>query len=285
MPNFFRSKGFILIIVTLLLLVIVGISGNPYNSVNGLGNLISVPLAPVQMVIAKIETALQSISSYFRNVSRVNEENERLKAEIEVLRKDSAELEGYKERVQELRETLNLKNQLGEFDPIGANVISSDAGNWFNTFRIDRGTRDGIFYNQPIISSKGLVGRVTQADITSSKGEAIIDPNSVLYGRIIRTRDLVRVKGELNLKDKGLCKMDYIPADVDILVGDYIETSGMGGIYPKGILVGKVIEVRKSGDELNKYAIIEPAVDFKRLEDIIVLKTRSSDEAVGGMGK
>jgi rod shape-determining protein MreC len=79
--------------------------------------------------------------------------------------------------------------------------------------------------------------------------------------------------------------MDYIPIDVDIMVGDAIETSGIGGIYPKGIIIGKVKEVRKSSNELNKYAVIEPAVDFRRLEEVIILKNRTNIETAGSEGK
>ena len=81
-------------------------------------------------------------------------------------------------------------------------------------------------------------------------------------------------KGDLELRNKGQCRADYIPPDADVLPGDTIETSGMGGIFPKGISIGKVVKVVQNEGQYDSYAIIEPVVDFKRLEDVIVLKKK-----------
>jgi rod shape-determining protein MreC len=262
-----------------------GITGGQNKNLNGIGNIVSVPLTPVQNLISLIDGKIGGVLSYFRDMKAIQLENEDLKAEIDKLKNDNLELEEYKSKINDLKEALNLKDQLKEYDPIGTNIISKDPGNWFNVFRVDRGSKDGVVYNSPIITSKGLVGRITQTDALSSKAESIIDLNSVISGRLVRTRDLVRVLGDMSLKDQGLCRMDYIPIDVDIMVGDAIETSGIGGIYPKGIIIGKVKEVRKSSNELNKYAVIEPAVDFRRLEEVIILKNRTNIETAGSEGK
>lgn len=274
MLRIFKSKGFILMLVTVLIFVIMGVSGRQNSYLNKIGNVISVPLAPLQRAISAASGSIEGVLSFFRDIKAIRQENEELKAEIDKLRKETVELEEYRGKIKELKDALNLKDQLSEYDSIGANIIAKDAGNWYKMFTVDRGSRDGIQSRSPIISSKGLVGMIKQSDMFSSKAQSIIDPDSVVSGRLIRTRDTVIVRGDLTLKDKGLCKMNYIPADVDIMVGDVVETSGLGGIYPKGILIGKVLEVRKTGSELSKYAIIEPAVDFKRLEEIIVLRSR-----------
>ncbi|MDF2523084.1 MAG: mreC [Clostridiales bacterium] len=285
MLRIFKSKLFVLILITLSVLVFMGITGGQNKNLNGIGNIVSVPLTPVQNLISLIDGKIGGVLSYFRDMKAIQLENEDLKAEIDKLKNDNLELEEYKSKINDLKEALNLKDQLKEYDPIGTNIISKDPGNWFNVFRVDRGSKDGVVYNSPIITSKGLVGRITQTDALSSKAESIIDLNSVISGRLVRTRDLVRVLGDMSLKDQGLCRMDYIPIDVDIMVGDAIETSGIGGIYPKGIIIGKVKEVRKSSNELNKYAVIEPAVDFRRLEEVIILKNRTNIETAGSEGK
>jgi len=96
---------------------------------------------------------------------------------------------------------------------------------------------------------------------------------------------LVFVKGDLQLKNQGLCRLDNIFPDMDIAVGDTIETSGLGGIYPKGIIIGKVKEVRRKTNDLNRYAIIEPAVDFKRLEEVFVLESKNNKDNYEKVGE
>ena len=179
---------------------------------------------------------------------------------------------------EELRRALDIKDQYSNMDMIGANIIAKDMGNWFDIFTIDRGSKDGISNNYPIVTSNGLVGRVMQTDVFSSKVIAIIDEDSSISARLSRTSDLVIVKGDRKLKEQGLCIMNYIPADADISAGDRVETSGVGGIYPKGILIGKVKEVRQRTNELDRYAIIEPVVDFKRLEEVFILKDKKIND-------
>jgi len=114
-----------------------------------------------------------------------------------------------------------------------------------------------------------------QTDLFTSKVISIIDEDSSISARLSKTSDLVVVKGDRKLKEQGLCIMNYIPADADVSAGDRVETSGVGGIYPKGILIGTVKEVRQRTNDLDRYAIIEPVVDFKRLEEVFILKPKT----------
>ena len=127
----------------------------------------------------------------------------------------------------------------------------------------------------PVITSKGLVGKVAASQPFSSKIVSIIEDGSAVSAIVTKTRDYVVVKGDMKLAKEGLCKLEYLPADIDLTQGDYIETSGVGGIYPKGIIIGRVKEVRAGDSDIDKYAVIEPAVDFKRLSEVIVLKSKN----------
>jgi len=255
-----------------------GVSSRQDSKTNWIDNLVSVPLSPVQKFLSFAGQRVDSALSFFKDIKAIKEENEDLKIRINELEKENRELLAYREKNEELREALNLKDRFDDYELIGANVIAKDPGNWFNIFKIDVGTKDGAANDLPVLTgAKGLVGRVMISDITSSKIVTIIDEGSVVSGWISKAGGgPVRVRGDLTLKEQGLCRMDYIPVDVDVEVGDVIETSGLGGIYPKGIIIGKVQEVRKTSSELNRYAVIEPAVDFKRLEEVFVLKGRNN---------
>lgn len=275
MLRFFKSKLFIVLLITLLLFIAMGVSANRISGLNWLNNIISVPLTPVQGFFTSAGQKVDGVFSFFKDIDAVKKENETLKAQVSELEKENRELSGFRDKNEELRQALNLKSQFDDYKILGANIVAIDPGNWFNIFKIDLGKKDGVNVDYPVItSSKGLVGRVFTADLTSSKVLTIIDEDSAVAGWIAKTGGgHVRVRGDVTLKEKGLCRMDYIPLDVDVEVGDTIETSGLGGIYPKGIVIGKVIEVRKTNSEMNRYAIIEPAADFKRLEEVIVLKS------------
>ena len=173
-----------------------------------------------------------------------------------------------------LLEALNIKNQLKEFDYISTNIIAKDPGNWFNIFTIDKGSTNAVNNNSVVVASKGLVGRVMVSGPFSAKVISIIDIDSSVSARLTKNRGLVDVKGDITLRDQGLCKMYNIDPGVDIAVGDSVETSGVGGIFPKGIKIGEIKEIRQVNNELDRYAIIEPAVDFNRLEDVFVLKSK-----------
>lgn len=275
MLRLFRSKLFLLSLTTILILIVMGVSVNRDSKLNWLSNTVSVPLTPVQQFFTSAGQKVGDAFSFFKDMQVVKDENEQLKARVNELEKENRELQSFRDKNEKLREALNLKQQFDDFTIVGANIIAIDPGNWFNIFKIDLGGRDGIRADLPVVTGgKGLVGRVLSSDLTSSKVLTIIDEDFAVAGWISKVGGgHVIIRGDLTLKEKGLCKMDYIPLDIDVEVGDVVETSGLGGIYPKGIVIGKVIEVRKTNSEMNRYAVIEPVADFKKLEEVFVLKS------------
>ncbi|NJD03212.1 MAG: rod shape-determining protein MreC [Ruminiclostridium sp.] len=283
----FRSKRFLISIITIFILIIMGVSVNKNSKINWLNNIVSVPFTPVQAFFSTIGQRIGDGLSFFQDIDSVRKENDALKLRVNELEKENRELSSFKTKNEELRLALNLKAQFDDYEFKGANIVAVDPGNWFNIFKIDIGSRDGIKADFPVVtSSKGLVGRIMSTDLTSSKVLTIIDEDSAVASWISKTGGgHAVVRGDIQLKEQGLCRLDYIPLDVDVEVGDVIETSGLGGIYPKGIMVGKVIEVRKTNSEMNRYAIIEPAADFKRLEEVYVLKSRIENTETGSVKK
>lgn len=276
----FKNKYFSLIFATIVLIIIVIISMNNSDSFTGLNNALSVPLAPLQKVLISTGQRAEDFFTSFKDIKSLKQENEALKIKVNELEKENRQLISYKDKIEELKSALKLKDQFEDYEILGANVISKEPGNWFNVFKIDIGQKDGVEVDYPVISStKGLVGRVISADRTSSKVISIIDEDSVVSGWIFKSGGgHVVVKGDLTLKEEGLCRMYYIPINVDVAKDDIIETSGLGGIYPKGILLGKVKEVRKVSNELDRYAIIQPEVDLKRLQEVFVLTKKDKNE-------
>jgi len=275
--SFLKNKYFNLILATVVLIVVIRISMNKADSFTGIRNVISVPLSPIQEFLTNAGQRVEDFFTLFKEIKNLKEENEILKIKINELEKENRELKSYKDKIEELKQALNLKDKFEDYEVIGANVIAKEPGNWFYVFKIDIGSRDGVEVDYPVVSStNGLVGRIISVDNNSSKVMSIIDENSTVSGWVVKSGGgHVIVRGDLLLKEEGLCSINYITINVDVAVGDVIETSGLGGVYPKGIIIGRVKEIRESNNELERNAIIQPEVDFKGLQEVFVLKRKN----------
>lgn len=271
MFQFIKNKYIIgLILATILIFIGIAISANRDNTTfinNTVGNVMS----PIQKLFFNIGSKIEDFVQYIAEIRRLSQENENLRKEIEILREENRKLEPLKDENQRLREMVGLKDQFAQFHFIGAQVIAKDPGNWFNTFTIDKGTDDGLSKNDVAITNQGVVGHIFDIGTNWAKIVSIIDSNGGASGLVMRTRDIAMVKGDVILQNEGLCKMTQIPNDADVIINDKIETSGLGGIYPKGLLIGTIIDIKKEAHEISKYAIVKPAVDFKRLEEVLII--------------
>ena len=246
---------------------------NPLSNVNWFGNLISIPFTSVEKIFLFTGQKVEEGVGLFNDVEELRAENKQLQETIDKLNNERTDYLRLKNENEDLKNVLKLKDQLSNFEQLGANIIAKDAGNFFNIFSTDKGSTNGISNNMPVITSKGLVGKVFSAQPFSSKIISIIEDGSSVSAIVAKSEDLVVVKGNLALAKEGLCRLEYIPEGLDLSKGDVIKTSGIGGIYPKGIIIGTVEEVRTGESDLDKYAIVKPAVDFKRLSQVVILKS------------
>ncbi|MBZ4645008.1 MAG: rod shape-determining protein MreC [Petroclostridium sp.] len=273
MPYFLRNKYIIaLILITLVIFVLMAMSVTGRSNATFVEDMVGVIVSPIQKVFFSIGKNIENSIQFIAEIKTLKQQNEKLLAEIDELKETNRKLQDLKAENERLREMLGLKERFDKFEIIGAQIIAKEPGNWFSVFTIDKGTNDGLEKNSAVITSKGLVGHIYDVGINRAKVISIIDSNSSVSGLMVRTRDIAVVKGDLALQKEGLCKMSYISKDADVIKEDLIETSGLGGIYPKGLLIGKIKEIKQEPHEISKYAIVEPAVDFKRLEQVFVIK-------------
>ncbi|MCX8129229.1 MAG: rod shape-determining protein MreC [Clostridia bacterium] len=285
MLRLFRNKLFVVILVTVTIFIIMGVTATPGSRLAYIGDAVSVPLSPFQSFFSFIGEKVEGSFTFFKDMKELKKENEELKTKVDELENERRNLLRYEKENKELRDALNLKNQFSNYESVGGNIIAKDVGNWFNIFTIDRGNSDGITDFSPVITSKGLVGCVNDTMPFTSKVLSIIDVDSTVSVLISKYSEMAIVRGDLKLKDEGFCRMDNIGDEIELSAGDTIETSGMGGIYPRGILVGRVKETRRDSGESRKYAVIEPAVDFKKLQEVFVLKSKNKNTDIGSAGK
>lgn len=285
MLRLFKSKVFVFTLITVIILISIGVSTKKDSKLHYISDVISVPLAPVQSFFSYIGQQIEGSITFLNDTKALKKQNLELKAKLDKLQDENRSLLRYEKENKDLREALDLKDQFNDYDYVGGNIIAKDVGNWFNIFTIDRGNNDGLTVNSPVINNRGLVGSVYETLPFTSKVLSIIDIDSTVSAIISKSLEPALVKGDLNLKNQGLCRMEFLSMGLDIEVGDTIETSGIGSIYPRGLLIGKVKQVIQTDNELNRYAIIEPAVDFRRLKEVFVLKSKLKNNGTGSVKK
>lgn len=267
-----KSKIFWLFVATVTCLVTLALTSKPREDVMFYEKVVNYVYIPVQKGISKISSGVKEVLLYFSDAKALSIENQNLKRRISELEEENRRLLGLEEENRRLNEILKLKSNFHNYETIVGRIIAKDPSNWFNIFVVDKGKKDGVNVNMAVVAPQGLVGQVTSVTYNSAKVMAIIDNNSSVSARLTKSRDLVVVRGDLSLKDQGLIKMNYIPVGVEVKEGDTVETSGIGGIFPKGIFIGRVIKVDNKQPQIMRYAIVQPAVDFKRLEEVVILK-------------
>jgi len=272
MPFFQRNKGkIILIAVTALFIIIMALSAIPSAKPNIVSNAVGVIISPVQKVISKAIDSTEGFFAFVFNMKSYQAQNEELNKKINLLETEVRETEELKKENARLRSMLEMRERTHEYTTEAAEVIAKEGGNWFDSFTVDKGASNGVSLYDPVITDKGLVGYVGEVGTTYSKVISIIDSTTSVAAFVKRTGDSAVVEGDLKLQEQGLCRMVYVNRNSVITPGDYLETSGMGGIYPKGIYIGKIKEVSDDGTGLSQQAIIEPAVDFDAVSEVFII--------------
>ena len=205
--------------------------------------------------------------SAYGDLRGVKQENLELRRGLSDLRIRTQGLEELRAETMRLRRILDLRES-SRFDSVAAHVITQGTSGGSRTLLLDRGTASGIRVNQAVVTERGLVGRVIEATGGLTKVQTILDPNSGVAALIQRTRVQGLVVGE---GDRG-CRMEYVIELSDVEVGDVVVTSGLDRIYPKGQVIGVVASLGQ-GEGLTRFVGIRPEVGFRRLEEVLVLRT------------
>ncbi len=275
MRNFREHKTAVfLIAATLAVAVLIGVFAafSARDRAGAAENLVGAAAEPGQTAASGVGGWIQGIFSYFGSVKSLRAENEALKQENVALDKQVRDTEGLTQENQELRAMLNLMKTESKLDLLAAQVIAKDPSNWYSSFTINKGSNDGILKNQPVLTAnKELIGQVYKVGSNWAEIITILDPDSGVGSMIERSKDLGVVEGDTALLQQGLCRIGYLARDTDIKIGDYIETSGMGGVYPKGLLIGTVLEIGEDHTNMSKYATVQPAVSIGKLSQVCVL--------------
>ena len=253
----------ILLVVTFL----VDIPERPANVVLGY------TVVPLQKGISAVGTFFVDRKEMMKNLAELQKENEELKVQIDDLTNENIQLKQEKFELVSLREMFDLDAQYSEYDKTGARVIAGGTTNWFDSFSIDKGTNEGLELDMNVLSGSGLCGRIVDVGPNWARVLSIIDDTSHISAEVLSTSDRLIVSGDLEaMKENHIRFTDLLDEDNRVAVGDKIVTSGISDKYLPGILIGYISSIESDPNNLTKSGLITPAVDFKHVNDVLVIK-------------
>jgi len=268
MSELFRKYRKYFIIISLLLAAFIFYSWNLKNKERanllerGVLNLMS----PVNSVIAGINRGIAGIWNDYLDLLEVRKENKLLRHNIKVLNERLINGNEALLANERLKKLLDMKNLL-QIPSLAASVIGEDTSPWFKTIMINRGEADGLREGMPVVAADGIIGLLVKVVAGSSRVLIITDHASGVAGIIQRSRARGVVKG----KGDGTCSLEFSLASEDVKVGDTVITSGIGGIFPKGLKIGEVSMVKKGEYGIFQTVEVRPSVNLARIEDVLIL--------------
>lgn len=264
MPRSFRDIAIVLLLIGGGLLLI--FSSTEDREAGTVGGVVHTVLRPFQEAVSTVHLRVVGAWRDYVALVRVREENRELKEELRRLRHDRGVLLGYERENRRLKKFLNLKARY-EFPSLVAQVIGEDAVGWYKTYFINRGSEDGIAPGMAATVAEGVVGRVATTTPSVSKVLLVTDPGVAIDSRVARTRDRGVLSGYLDKE----CVLRYLDLRSQVKPGDEVLTSGLDGVFPKGLPVGTVKQVRRDAQGLFLEALVSPAVNLSEIEEVVVV--------------
>lgn len=268
----YRNKkgGLLGIVITIVVLILIVIFSNREANTSFFENVANKLVMPIQNGLTYLKNRVSGNSTFFTDISNLKSENQDLKEKNSQLEQSLREIENIKTENETLKEYLGLTEKYGEYKTVPGYVIDKEISNYSKTIIINIGKNDGIEVNMTVIADEGLVGHVVSVTDNTAKVQTIVDTSSSISCLMSTNKDSIICKGTLSSNSE--LKAMYIPTDANLVQGDSVDTSGLGGIYPKGIHVGSIKKIVSTKNITDRYALVETAVDFDKLNTVLVVK-------------
>ena len=274
MRDVFEKKWVAILLASILLcLVMVIWSALSPSHASPVSNLVNILMTPIQDGVSWVTNGAKSVVEHYTKYEELEAENQELRKELADMRgalrdADQAVLEN-----EQLRAAHGMKTKNSSYEMESAEIIERSNDTWSRSFTIDKGTLSGVQIDNCVVTVDGLVGYVSEVGTNWAMVTSIVDPSSQLSAIASRTREVATAEGSFELMGQNVLKLTYLDKETKIVQGDTVETSGYGGIFPKGLIIGSVGEVKLETHGASKYAIITPAVDLKKITRVLVIKS------------
>lgn len=273
MKNFLNNRPLIALILSAVFVLAMSVGSLLFEGeASPVSNVTGVLLTPFRAIGMGISGLITSGYEYLHDVENIKAENERLKKQIAEMEDRIRISEQAIDENEQLRVLLNLSERRRDFQFVMTEILSRGGSNWESTFNLGKGTAHGIEPFDCVINEEGfIVGFISEVGLNWSVVTTIVDSGIELGAMVYRTREPAVAEGDLSLMAEGLLKLTFLREDTILLNGDTILTSGVGGVYPKDLVIGTVSEVRPDESGLGKYAILKPSVQLDKLTKVFVI--------------
>lgn len=264
------SIKYLYIFISLALIILSLVFGS-YMNLKFAKAILNTPFVVINGVKNVTINTTKNIGSYFWGIGNLNKKNIELENKNKELTMKNFEMQKIKEENDSLRNMIKIQDRYQHFNLQYANILVRDFNNYTDVIVIDKGSKAGIKEKMTVVAEQGLVGYVLEVNEYTSKISTILDPTISVSVDIPNSDDTAICKGDYSLKDKGQVKLTYIPFESNIVQNDILYTSGLGGIFPKAIPVGNILEVKSNKSDTDRYAIVKPLVDILRIKEVAVI--------------
>lgn len=279
MKKFFQQNGIWVLITALLLTGVLSLgSAMIPNFTAPLTNVAGIIASPFQAAANGFFSWVEGIYDYAFRYEELQQKVADLELEVAGMREENREAQDALEENARLRELLKLAEKRDDMVFEDALVTGRSSTSWESTLTLNKGSSSGIEVNQCVITETGyLVGVVAEVGLNWCTVITLIDPDINVGALVYRTGSAAMLASDLSTMSEGKCKLTYLPSDAQLITGDEVLTSGETGIYPAGIVIGSVDEVRTTVSGVERYAVVTPAVELDSLTQVFVVKDFSTD--------
>lgn len=273
MKDFLKHHGLWVLFAAAVIAVALAAMSLLSNTSSPLVNVANVLASPFRSAYTAVATWFNDKQNYYKDTTALEEENAALRRRIAEMEEEVRQAESDRAENARLRELLNLTEQRREFTYETAYITEHAVTNWTSSLTLHKGTAHGIAVGDCVVDeTHALVGVVSAAGTNWCTVLTIVDTDTSLGAQVFRTKDLGLAQGDFSLMEEERLRLDYLPADCQLLAGDLVETSGLGGFYPSGLVIGSVESVQMDDSGAASYAILAPQVDFDELTEVFVIK-------------
>lgn len=269
------EKKWVLILLTAVFLSLVAMiwSALSPSHASPATNLVNILLTPIQDGVSAVSNGVQSLVDHYTEYDALEEENRALRQELADTRGALRDADRAIQENEQLRAALEMKARNSSFEFESAEIIARSNETWSRSFTIDKGSLHGIQLDNCVVTVDGLVGYISEVGTNWAMVTTIVDTDSQISAIASRTREVATAEGSFELMGQNCLKLTYLDKETKIVQGDTVETAGFGGLFPKGLVIGSVGEVKLETHGASKYAIITPAVDINSITQVLVLKS------------
>lgn len=272
-----RASKYMLIVLTVLCVVLIVLSSIESGYINPLRNAVGYVLVPIQKGINSVGTGIYNAVSDAESLRNASRENQELKAQIDTLLEENNRLKSDTLELARLRELYQLDQEYMQYPKVAARVIAKDSEKWFQVFRIDKGSADGIEPDMNVLCGGGLLGIVTDVGANYATVRSIIDDESRVSAMSQVSADTCIVAGDLQLFEDGRLRISNIDKNAGISDGDAIVTSNISTKFLPGILIGYAADIQVDAQQLTKSGTLIPVADFDNLQEVFVITRKKAD--------